>query len=136
MFEQIEEVKYDIRNLSFVTILSPVRAVKVKGQGYGVSLTCYRYRGYDNCGKNQESPVHVSGEHPTELACFQELRKRLNDPSRHDKYAEVFAKQASADAASAATDMFKHLLTVSHPHSRSLSTYAHCFAGDSGRKST
>ena len=35
MFEQIEEVKCAIRKLSFVTILSPVRVVKGKGQGYG-----------------------------------------------------------------------------------------------------
>ncbi len=39
MFEQIEEVKCAIRKLSFVTILSPVRAVKDKGQGYGDCLT-------------------------------------------------------------------------------------------------
>ncbi len=42
MFEQIEEVKCAIRKMSFVTILSPVRTVKDKGQGYGVCLTCYR----------------------------------------------------------------------------------------------
>ena len=41
MFEQIEEVKCAIWKLSFVTILSPVRAVKGKGQGYGDCLTCY-----------------------------------------------------------------------------------------------
>ena len=40
MFEQIEEVTCDIRKMSFVTILSPVRAVKGKGQGYGDCLTC------------------------------------------------------------------------------------------------
>ena len=39
MFEQIEEVKCAIRKLSFVTILSPVRVVKGKGQGYGACLT-------------------------------------------------------------------------------------------------
>jgi len=38
---QIEEVKCVIRKLSFVTVLSPVRAVKGKGRGYGVFLTCY-----------------------------------------------------------------------------------------------
>ncbi len=75
MFEQIEEVKCDIRKLSFVTISSPVRAVKDKGEGYGVCLTCYRCKEYDRCGKKQESPVHVSGEHPTELACLKELLK-------------------------------------------------------------
>jgi hypothetical protein len=33
------------------------------------------------------------------------------------------------------TAMFKHLLVVSHPHWRSLSTHEHSFAADSGRKS-
>jgi hypothetical protein len=87
MFEQIEEVKCAIRKLSFVTILSPVRAVKGKGQGYGACLTCYNCREYGSCGKKQEPPVHVSGEHPTELACLQELLKRLQD--RHVQCAEA-----------------------------------------------
>ena len=71
MFEQIEEVKCAIRKLSFVTILSPVRAVKGKGQGYGACLTCYRCKEHDSCGKKQEPPVHVSGEYPTEFARLQ-----------------------------------------------------------------
>ena len=40
MFEQIEEVKCAIEKLPFVTVLSPVRAVKGKGRGYGVTLRC------------------------------------------------------------------------------------------------
>ena len=56
--------------LSFVTVLSPVRAVKGKGQGYGACLTCFRCREHDRCGKKQDPPVHLSREHPTELdAC-------------------------------------------------------------------
>jgi hypothetical protein len=51
MFEQIEEVKCCIRKLWFVTILSPVRAVKGKGHGYGACLTSYRCKQHDNCGK-------------------------------------------------------------------------------------
>ena len=34
MVAQIEEEKCDIRKMSFVTVLSPVRVVKDKGQGY------------------------------------------------------------------------------------------------------
>ncbi len=37
---QIEELKCSIETLSFVTVLSPVRAVKGKGRGYGVTLRC------------------------------------------------------------------------------------------------
>ena len=33
----------------------------------------------DSCGKKQEPPVQVSSVHPTELACLQELLKRLHD---------------------------------------------------------
>jgi hypothetical protein len=101
MFEQIEEVKCAIRNPSFVTIFSPVRAVKGKGQGYGACLTCYRCKEHDSCGKKQEPPVHVSGEHPTELTCLKELLKRLRD--RHVDCAQAVAQKAAADAASAAT---------------------------------
>ena len=39
MFEQNEEMKCAIQKLSFVTILSPVLAVKGKGEGYGACLT-------------------------------------------------------------------------------------------------
>ena len=100
MFEQIEEVKCAIRKLSFVTILSPVRAVKGKGQGYGACLTCYNCREYGSCGKKQEPPVHVSGEHRTDLASLKELLQRLQD--RHVECDEAVAKKAAADAASAA----------------------------------
>jgi len=34
---QIEEVKCAIEKLPFVTVLSPVRSVKGKGRGYGVT---------------------------------------------------------------------------------------------------
>ncbi len=60
---QVEEVKCAIRKLSFVTVLSPVRAVKVKGRGYGSCLTCYCCREHDSCGKKQEQPVHVYRQH-------------------------------------------------------------------------
>jgi hypothetical protein len=66
---QIEEEKCAIRKVSFVTVLSPVRAVKGKGQGYGDSLTCFRSRDQDTCGKKEETPVHLSCENPTELVC-------------------------------------------------------------------
>ena len=65
---QIEEIKCTIRALPFVTKLSPVRAHKSHGAGWGVSLTCSACEEYDSCGKKQESPVQVSSVHPTELA--------------------------------------------------------------------
>ncbi len=98
---QIEEVKCAIEKLPFVTVLSPVRAVKGKGRGYGVTLRCPSCEEYGSCGKKQEPPVHVSSVHPTEEACLQELLKRLQD--RHVDCAEAVAKKAAADAASAAT---------------------------------
>jgi hypothetical protein len=51
--------------------------------------------------KKQEPAVRRSRVHPTELACFQELLKRLQD--RHVDCAEAVAKKAAADAVSAAT---------------------------------
>jgi hypothetical protein len=74
---QVEEIKCDITTLPFVTKLSPVRSHKRYGAGWGVSLTDSVCGEYDSCGKKQESPVQVSSVHPKELACLQELLKRL-----------------------------------------------------------
>jgi hypothetical protein len=49
----------------------------------------------------QEPAVRLLRVHPTELACLQELLKRLQD--RHVECAGAVAKKAAADAASAAT---------------------------------
>jgi hypothetical protein len=63
---QIEEIKCTIRELPLVTKLSPVRAHKSHGAGWGVSLTCSACEEYDSCGKKQEEAVQVSSVHPTE----------------------------------------------------------------------
>ena len=97
---QMEEIKRAIRALPFVTKLSPVRAHKSHGAGWGVSLRCSACEEYDS-GKKQEPPVQVSSVHPTELASLQELLKRLQD--RHGECAQAVAKKDAADAASAAT---------------------------------
>ena len=76
---QIEEVKRAIRALLFVTKLSPVGGRNSHGDGYRVTLRCSSCEEYGNCGKKQEPPVQVSNVHPTELACLQELLKRLQD---------------------------------------------------------
>ena len=94
---QMEEIKRAIRALPFVTKLSPVRAHKSHGAGWGVSLRCSACEEYDSCGKKQEPPVQVSSVHPTELACLQELLKRLQD--RHGECAQAVAKKDAADAA-------------------------------------
>ncbi len=99
MSVQMEEIKRAILALPFVTKLSPVRAHKSHGAGWGATLKCASCPGC--CGKRQEAPVQVSSVHPTELACLQELLKRLQD--RHVDCAEAVAKKAAADAASAAT---------------------------------
>ncbi len=87
MLVQIEEVKFAIRKLPFVTILSPVRAVGYKGRGWQASLACYGCQEYGSCGKRQEPPIQLSRDRKTEIACLQELLKRLQDPSRHGKCA-------------------------------------------------
>ncbi len=88
---QIEELKCDIEKLPVVTVLSPVRAVKGKGRGYWVTQRCPSCEEYGSCGKKKEPPVQVSSVHPTELACLQELLKRLQD--RHVNCGEPVAKQ-------------------------------------------
>ena len=96
---QIEELERTIRALPFVTKLSPVGARNSHGHGYRVSLRCFACEEYGSCGKKQEPPVQVSSRNPTELACLQELLKRLQD--RHVDCAEAVAKKAAIDAVSA-----------------------------------
>ncbi len=67
---QIEEAKYAIRKLPFVTVLTPVRAVGDKGPGWQVSLSCSRCQEYGSCPKKQESAVLLSRVHPTEVVCL------------------------------------------------------------------
>ncbi len=96
---ETEEVKRAIRALLFVTKLSRVDAHKDKAAGWGATLKCASCPGC--CGKKQEPPVQLSRDRKSELACLQELLKRLQD--RHVDCAEALAKKAAADATSAAT---------------------------------
>ena len=100
MLAQIEEAKCAIQKLSYVTKLSHVRAVNGMGPGWQASLSCYGCQEYGSCPKKQEPAVRLSRVHTTELACLQELLKRLQD--RHVQCAEAVAKKGAADAASAA----------------------------------
>ena len=60
----------------------------------------YGCKDYGSCGKRQEPPVQVSRDRNTELACFQELLKRLQD--RHVECAQAVVKKAATDAQAAA----------------------------------
>jgi hypothetical protein len=86
---EIEEVKRSIRALLFVTKLSPVDGHKDKSAGWGATLKCASCPGC--CGKRQEAPVQLSRYHKTELACLQELLKRLQD--RHVECAQTVTKK-------------------------------------------
>ena len=83
-----------------MTVLAPVRAVSDKGRGCQDSLSCYGCQEYGSCLKKQEPAVRLSCEHRTEVVCFQELLKRLQD--RHVECAQSVAKKADADAQTAA----------------------------------
>jgi hypothetical protein len=96
---EIEEVKRAIRSLLFVTKLSPVDAHKDKTVGWGATLKYTPCPGC--CGKRQEAPVQLSRDRKMELACLQELLKRLQD--RHVEYAQTVTKKAVADAQAAVT---------------------------------
>jgi hypothetical protein len=131
---QIEEVKCAIEKLSFVTVLSPVRAVKGKGRKYGVTLRCPSSEEYGSCGKKQEPPVHVSSVHPTDLACLQELLKRLQD--RHVDCAEAVASAATVDPDAPHVLEVMMLFQQAKKNAQAAQDYDHSFAADSGRKST
>ena len=96
---EIEELKRAIRALLFVTKLSRVDAHKDKAAGWGATLKCVSCPGC--CGKKQEPPVQVSRDRKSELACLQELLKRLQD--RYGNCAQALTEKDAADAASAAT---------------------------------
>jgi hypothetical protein len=72
---EIEEVKRAFRELLFVTKMSSVDAHKDKVAGWGPTLKCSSFP--DCCGKRQETPVQFSSDRKTELACLQEILKRL-----------------------------------------------------------
>jgi hypothetical protein len=98
---QMQHEMRAIEELVFVTKLSFVPAHKDKAQGFRATLSCALCRWYDSCGKGQEQAVQLSRDRKSELACLQELLKRLQD--RHVDCAEALAKTAAADAVSAAT---------------------------------
>ncbi len=75
MLVQIDEVQRTIRTLSSVTKLSPVDAHNGHGTGWGTTLKCASCP--DCCGKRQEVPVQISRDRETQLACLQDLLKRL-----------------------------------------------------------
>ena len=81
-----------------MTKLSRVDAHKDKAAGWGATLKCASCPGC--CGKKQEPPVQLSRDRKSELACLQELLKRLQD--RHVDCAEALTKKAAADAQAAA----------------------------------
>jgi hypothetical protein len=64
---QIEVFRRVIRELPFVTKLSPVRVHNGHCDGWEVSLRCSDCEEYDICEKKQESPVQISIRHPTDL---------------------------------------------------------------------
>ncbi len=51
MLVQMEEVMCVIRVMSFVTKLSPLGTYNRHGQGWQVSLPCFRCRKFNSCGK-------------------------------------------------------------------------------------
>ena len=96
MIVQMEEVMCVVRVMPFVTKLSSLGAHNRHGPGCQVSLSCFRYRKFNRCGKKQQPPVQVSSRYPTPYVCFQELRKQLEE--NHGGCSEVFIKQAVTES--------------------------------------
>jgi hypothetical protein len=81
-------VKCAIEKLPFVTVLSPVRAVKGKGRGYGVTLRCPSCEEYGSCGKKQEPPVYVS-DNATHLKSKENLLFWSERPSKYKEFIKM-----------------------------------------------
>ncbi len=95
---EIKELKLAIRALLFVTKLSRVDVYKDKTSGWGVTLKCASCP--DCCGKKQEPPVQLSRDRKSELACLQELLKRLQDRRDHGEnegHSRNHARQGTHD---------------------------------------
>jgi hypothetical protein len=90
---EIEKVKRAIRATLFVTKVSTVDAHKDKVTGWGSTLKCSSCPEY--CERRQEAPVQLSRDRKTELACLQDLLKRLQD--RHFDCAEALTKKTVSD---------------------------------------
>jgi len=69
--------------------------VRVEGGDFGSDGVVWLPK-YVSCPKKQEPEVRLSREHPTELACLQELLKRLQDC--HGECTQVVAKLEKAAA--------------------------------------
>ena len=76
MFVQIEEAKYAIHKLPFMTVLAPVRSVCDKGRARVADFAFVPWLSRAHTlglPKKQEPAVRLSREHRTELTCLQEL---------------------------------------------------------------
>ena len=107
MLVQIEEAKCDIRKLSYVTKLSPVREVNGMGPGCQVSLSCSRFQEYGSCPKKQEPAVRLSCVNPTEVACLQELLKRLQDHAGQGTHIHRTDHFANSSGSALASHLFQ-----------------------------
>jgi hypothetical protein len=118
--------------------LSPVDAHKDKEAGWGATLKCASCP--DCCGKRQEAPVQLSCDRKTELACLQELEKRLQD--RHVECVQAVAKKAVADAQAYATvnpdtpNVLKAMMKLDQAkdHSKTANKVVHKYSGDNFRQ--
>jgi hypothetical protein len=111
---QNEEAKCAIRKLSYVTNLSPVRAVNGMGPGWQASLSCSRCQEYGSCPKKQQPAVRLSRVHTTELAWLEELLKRLQD--RHGECARAVAKTEKAKKKKECGDVWVEIPCRGSPH--------------------
>ena len=68
-----------IEALPFVTKLSQHAHSRSKAAGFRASLSCYATREHGGCGTQRESPICISLQRPTLLACLKELHARLKE---------------------------------------------------------
>ena len=62
-----------IEALPFVTRLCQLAHSRSKTGGFQASLSCYSTREHGGCGTPQESPICISLQRPTLLACLKEI---------------------------------------------------------------
>ena len=106
-----------IEALPFVTKLSQHAHSRSKAAGFRASLSCYATREHGGCGTQRESPICISLQRPTLLACLKELHARLKEKhlekcinAAHALKEDNAAAQAAPTAAQ--QDVFKAMMLL------------------------
>ena len=105
-----------IEALPFVTKLSQHAHSRSKAAGFRASLSCYVTREHGGCGTQQESPICISLQRPTLLACLKELHARLKEKHLEKCHFILYCMHTYIHAHVYITHTYMHTYTNINTH--------------------